>query len=353
MRIVARAPVRIDPAGGGTDAPPYAIEYGGCVVNFSVARYSYAQLQWLPRGAGAHICSLDLKQTASAGDPLSFEPDGRLDFLKGFVRRLLHGPRDFLLVTESDIPVRTGLGGSGAMGVAVATACLKATGRVMDQSDLALLANEIERGDLGLAGGSQDSFGAAVGSAKMIVYHKGGGVTCRRLELPRGTIERLERDLFLIYTGGIHLSATIHEDIKRSYALKNSPTIAAMDRLKAAALKMVDALESGDVNGFADALNESRKNHYALHSSCDSDVLRRFFSHLDPFILGGKTCGAGGGGFIVVLAKPACRQACIDAAKTLGGDVWPFKMDQHGAMAWEEPEWTAEEVRKIRSLSHA
>jgi len=42
MKIVARAPVRIDPAGGGTDAPPYSTEYGGCVVNFSVARYSYA-----------------------------------------------------------------------------------------------------------------------------------------------------------------------------------------------------------------------------------------------------------------------------------------------------------------------
>ena len=47
MKIAARAPVRIDPAGGGTDAPPYSTEYGGCVVNMSVARYSYAQLQWL------------------------------------------------------------------------------------------------------------------------------------------------------------------------------------------------------------------------------------------------------------------------------------------------------------------
>ena len=42
MKIVARAPLRIDPAGGGTDAPPYSIEYGGCVVNFSIARY------WVP-----------------------------------------------------------------------------------------------------------------------------------------------------------------------------------------------------------------------------------------------------------------------------------------------------------------
>ena len=59
MKIVTRAPARIDPAGAGTDAPPYSVEYGGCVVNFAVVRHSYAQFQWLPPGAGVHLCSLE------------------------------------------------------------------------------------------------------------------------------------------------------------------------------------------------------------------------------------------------------------------------------------------------------
>src|SRR5439155_10219228 len=128
----------------------------------------------------------------------------------------------------SDVPVRTGLGGSGAMGVAITLACLTATGAAVgatgaavDQTKLALLANEIERRDLGLAGGNQDSFGAAVGGTKKIVLHKGGGATCHRLKLRPDVVGRLERDMLLIYTGGIHLSATIHEDIKRSYAMEN------------------------------------------------------------------------------------------------------------------------------------
>jgi D-glycero-alpha-D-manno-heptose-7-phosphate kinase len=246
MKIVARAPVRIDPAGGGTDAPPYSIEYGGCVVNFSVARYSYAQLQWLEPGSGAHVYSLDLNQGAWAPTAAELRPGGKHAFIQGFTKRLLTGKDDFLLVTQSDVPVRTGLGGSGAMGVAITTACLRATGRqVADQAEVALLANEIERGDLGFAGGSQDSFGAAVGGAKKIVLHRGGGVTCSRLNLLPGVVERLERDMLLIYTGGIHLSGTIHEDIKRSYAMENSPTIAAMDALKAAANDMANALEEG------------------------------------------------------------------------------------------------------------
>src|SRR4029078_12243894 len=168
MKTSARAPARIDPAGGGTDAPPYSIEYGGCVVNFAVARYSCAQLQWLPPGAGAHLYSQDLKHGAWARNVSELARDGRLDFVKGFARRLLPGRDDFLLITQSDVPVRTGLGGSGAMGVAITAACLRATGKTMSQPDMALLANEIERGDMGLAGGNPDSSGAAGGGAKRI-----------------------------------------------------------------------------------------------------------------------------------------------------------------------------------------
>jgi D-glycero-alpha-D-manno-heptose-7-phosphate kinase len=353
MKIVARAPVRVDPAGGGTDAPPYSVEYGGCVVNFAVARYSYAQLQWLPRGAGAHVYSQDLKQGAWAPTVAALNPAGKLAFIGGFIRRLLKERDDFLLVTQSDVPVRTGWGGSGAMGVAITTMCLKALGRRTAQAEIAPLANEIERGDLGFAGGSQDSFGAAIGGAKKLIMHKGGGVTCARLNVPRGVIERLERDMLLIYTGEIHLSGTIHEDIKRSYAMEDSPTIAAMDALKAAAIRMADALEAGDVDAFVAALNASRRNHYALHSSCDSDTLRTFFAKLDPYIVGGKACGAGGGGFITVVTKPGYKQACVEAAEALRGQVWPFKMDHDGAIAWEEPDWTPAQVRELQALARA
>ena len=351
MKTVARAPVRIDPAGGGTDAPPYSVEYGGCVVNFAVARYSYAQLQWLEPGAGAHFCSLDLKQGTWAPSAAALQANGRLDFVKGFARRLLRGRDDFLLVTQSDVPVRTGLGGSGAMGVAITAALLRATGHSAGQVEVAALANEIERHDMGLAGGVQDSYGAALGGAKRIECHKGGGVTCRPLTLRPDVVRRLERDMLLIYTGGIHLSETIHQDIKRSYALPNSPTVAAMDRLKAAARAMAEALEAGNVRAFADALNESRRNHYALHDSCDSETLRAFFGKLDPHILGGKTCGAGGGGFIAVLTKPGHKNACAEAAESLGGTVWPFTLDREGAVAWEEAEWSAEEVTDLRHLA--
>ena len=97
---------------------------------------------------------------------------------------------------------------------------------------------------------------------------------CRRLTVPNDIWRELEAQTLLVHTGGVHLSGSIHADIKKSYALPDSPVIRSFDNLKAAALDMAAALEAGDMAGYIDALNRSRTNHYAMHESCNSDVLR-------------------------------------------------------------------------------
>lgn len=351
MRIVSRAPLRIDPAGGGTDAPPYSEEYGGAVVNFAIALYSYANFQWLPEGSGVTIYSRDLKQGIHAASSDELQIDGHLDFLKAFPRRFLKGRSDFLLVTESDIPIRTGLGGSGSLGVAITKAITRAMGEEHSQFELAILANEVERKDLGYAGGNQDSIGAAIGGAKKIDYKKGGGCACNPIQLSARMRGQIERDMLLIYTGGVHLSGKIHSDIKAAYDRKDASMMSAMDTLKDAAHRMAQALATDDLTGFIQALNDSRKNHYALHYSCDSDVLRKYFSELDPYILGGKTAGAGGGGYIFVYTKPGCKQRCIEVADSLGGKAKPCFLDKEGVVAWEEESFAPSEIEEIIAMA--
>lgn len=347
MKHVARAPARIDPAGGGTDAPPYCVDYGGAVVNFSVARYAYARFESLPANSGVVIYSHDQKQGLRVATVNELEFDGRLDFLKAFVKRLLRGDRDFLLVTQSDITERTGLGGSGAMGVALVGALAQARGLKLTRSETALLANEIERKDLRHSGGSQDSFGAAFGGAKLITYHQGGGCDCEPINVSETTLAQIERDTLLICTGDIHLSGTIHTDIERTYAQENSPTVQAMHNLKGAALRMAEGLRRDDLACYLDCLNLARVNHYALHASCDSATLRRYFDALAPHIRGGKTCGAGGGGFIMVHTRSDHRQQAIQIAKSLGGQVWHLNLDREGLKTWIEPRATDEELRSV------
>lgn len=343
VKIIARAPARVDPAGGGTDAPPYCVDYGGAVVNFSIARYSQVTFEWQPKERGVQIFSRDLKKQIQASSSAALESDGQLDFLKAFVKRLIPPDRGCRIVTESEIPERTGLGGSGAMGVAMVGAIHHALGVKMTKHDIAILANEIERKDLGHSGGSQDSFAAAFGGVKLITYHKGGGTVCEKLAVLPETLAQLERDSLLIYTGKVHLSGTIHADIKKSYHQENSPTVKAMHGLAGAAQRMASALSAADLDTYVQCLNSSRQNHYALHPSCDSDTLRQFFAALAPHIDAGKTCGAGGGGFIFVHMKPDCRNECIAAAEELGGKVWDFAFDQNG-LTTQESEPTTEHI---------
>lgn len=345
---MARAPARVDPAGGGTDAPPYCVDYGGAVLNFSVARHSYVSFERLPKGSGVLLFSHDQKRGVHAGSVNDLKSDGHVNLLKAVARRLLANEEAFLLVTQSDIPQGTGLGGSGTMGVAMVGAISRALGKEMTKGEIALLANDIERTDVGNIGGSQDSYGAAMGGIKLITYEKGGGSSCQPVKISAGTKCRLERDSLLVYTGDVHLSGSIHADIKASYGQKDSPTVRAMDNLKTAALSMARALEAGDINAYVEQLNCSRLNHYALHPSCDSDTLRNFFKVLSPYIHGGKACGAGGGGFIMVHMKPDCRKEAIRAAESLGGMVWTCQLDDAGLITWEEPLSSAEQIEAIR-----
>ena len=56
-RVEARAPVRIDLAGGWTDVPPYTHEVGGEVVNVAINIHAHASLEIDDDGP---ICELPL-----------------------------------------------------------------------------------------------------------------------------------------------------------------------------------------------------------------------------------------------------------------------------------------------------
>ena len=122
MRGCARAPVRVDPAGGGTDAPPYCIEYGGAVVNFAVQRHAFAYAQGLEPGKGIILYAMDLQEGVVSQSVSGLGLVSRLEFIKAFITRLIPEGDSLLLVTETDVPAGSGLGGSGALGVAIVAA---------------------------------------------------------------------------------------------------------------------------------------------------------------------------------------------------------------------------------------
>lgn len=332
-RFVARAPVRVDLAGGGTDAPPFCVEHGGLVLNVGIARYVYARVETHPGSPAISLVSEDFDTQVAAPSLERLELDGRLDLLAGVARRMAPS-WGFRLSVCSDVMPGTGLGSSGAVCVACVRAFDAATGVSRSVADTAELANAVERNDLGMAGGSQDSYGAAFGGVNAIRYHRGGGTENTSLDLAPATLHELQRRCLLVYTGEVHLSGSIHTDIRRSYALPNSPTVDAMKNLAKIAEQGAQALTEGDVERFGELLSANWHHHKRLHQSCTSARLEEFYAAAAPHVVGGKTCGAGGGGWVLFLARDGHRHALERACRELGGTTIPLVLDTEGALSW-------------------
>jgi len=317
---IARAPVRVDVAGGGSDCEPFILNYDGAVVNFGITSYAYAHLQVHPDDRRIHIISDDFDQVVQVDDLAKLEINGTLDLLKGMVLRL--APEfGFTLRVRCDVKPGTGLGSSGAVGVACVAAIDRAMGVTRSQLETAILANDIERKDLGKTGGNQDALGAGLGGINHIVYHQGNGFEVRRPKISEDTIAELERRCVLIYTDEVHLSENIHEDIKTSYALPNSPTVEAMKNLTSVANELAKALEKGELEAVGRLFSENWRHHQLLHPSCTNEVLSRYYDALESHTLGGKTCGAGGGGTVIFLAKEGHQQEIITISHQMGGEI--------------------------------
>jgi len=332
--FIARAPVRVDVA-GGSDAPPFSVEYGGGVLNFAITQFVHATLEVDPSNPQLTIRSEDFSKTIEAENLDALEFNGELDFIKGIAKRMTPN-WGFQLSVESDVPPGSGLGSSGAVGVACVKAFDLALGNNRSQEDTADLGNSIERDDLGFAGGCQDSYGAALGGIKFVHCHQGGGVSIERVHTPDGADYELERRAVLVYTGEVHLSGSIHSDIKRGYELPNSPTVDAMKNLKRVAFGAKEALEKGDIDKFGQWLSESWVHHKRLHDSCNSEVLEKYFAAAEGLVPGGRVCGAGGGGCAFFIAKEGRRRKLEQAFAELGGKLIPFRIDPTGVVGWKK-----------------
>ena len=331
--FLARAPVRVDPAGGGSDTPPFCLEHHGAVVNFAVAQYVHARLEPQADSKRVTFLSEDFDACVECEALEQVHLDGPLDLLKGVAMRM--APTwGFTLTVHSQVPAGSGLGASGAVGVACVGAFLEAVGRRHSPMEIAALASDIERSDLGIAGGSQDSYGAALGGVNLLSYSPGGGISHRSLNLPDAVLLELERRCVLIDTGEAHLSGSIHDDILAGYRAPDSPVVDAMQNMARIAGEVAQALESGNLELFGEKLSENWHHYQRLHPSCNTDTLRSFYAAAQPHVVGGKTCGAAGGGAVLFLAKEGERGALERACAELGGRSIPFAVSRSGLACW-------------------
>ncbi|MCR5326993.1 MAG: dehydrogenase [Bacteroidales bacterium] len=339
MIIRSKAPLRLGLAGGGSDVSPYSDMYGGLVLNVTINLYAYCTIEETRDGL-ITINSYDASCNRSFPLGPELPVDGEADLIKGVYNRVVRDfgitPRPFRITTYNDAPAGSGLGTSSTMVVCILKAFVEWYSLPMGDYEIARLAYEIERKDLGLSGGKQDQYAAAFGGFNFIEFLPDDSVIVNPLKVKRWISDELEASLLLYYTGKSRSSARIIDEERKNTSSGNQETIEAMHRIKQSAIDMKAALLKGDMHEFAALMESSWEHKKKLAKGITNDSIQQAMEvAIAAGAKAGKVSGAGGGGFIIFFVEPALKKQVEDALGTLDGYILPFLFTDGGAHGWK------------------
>lgn len=291
----ARAPTRIDLAGGGLDLHPLDLMLDGpLTVNFAITLHARIRL--------------------SAGDPPADLPE-----LLAYPLRHLGIRRH--VEASSQAPAGSGLGGSSALLLALLGALnVDPPDQVRSTLQLCELAARLETRVLGVPAGRQDYYAAALGGLNALWFGP-GETRVEALETPLD----LEGRLVLAYSGQTHSSAQANWRLLRAYVEDRGDTRERVRQLQANTLALRTALLAGDEDGFATSLANDGRLRQPWAGAATLTRLGRLAERAGA--LAWKPCGAGRGGCLVAWAAPG-RTADVRAA--LGPAVLDWSADRRG-----------------------
>ena len=327
--VWSRSPVRIDIAGGWTDTPPYCLLEGGSVVNVAIELNGQQPLQAylkpcpaphiilrsIDLGASETVTTFDeLRQYNRVGSPFSI-PKAALA-LAGFLPEYCEERHASLqaqledfgcgleLTLLSAVPAGSGLGTSSILAATVLAA-------VSDFCSLAWDKNELGRRTLALeqllttGGGWQDQFGGLLGGVKLLQTQPGFVQDPQARWLPTDLYTAPEyRSCHLLYYTGITRTAKqILAEIVRRMFLNSHDQLVLLRQMGRQAQEMYEAIQRQDFNLMGRLVRITWQQNQQLDSGTNPEGVRRLTDLVDDLCLGYKLPGAGGGGYLYMVAK--------------------------------------------------
>jgi D-glycero-alpha-D-manno-heptose-7-phosphate kinase len=340
--IRSRAPLRLGLAGGGTDLSPYCDEFGGAVLNLTIDRYAMASLE--PRTDGQvvfHASDLRLSDKSPVASRLDADQGLRLH--RGVYNRMIRGfnggaPYPMTLTTHVDSPMGSGLGSSSALVVAMVEAMREALGAPLGQYEVARLAFEIERRDLGLQGGRQDQYAATFGGCNFMEFGADDHVVVNPLHVSKAILCELESSIVLFSSEVSRNSSQIIDQQIRAVKT-GGDALDATHQLKAEAIAMKEAILFGRIKEMAAVLQRGWAAKKATSDAVSNAHLDSVYDlALRSGAMAGKVSGAGGGGFLLFVVDPLRRGEFISqmSAQT-AGYCTSARFTTEGAFSWRAP----------------
>jgi len=335
--VWGRSPVRIDIAGGWTDTPPFCLMEGGNVINLAIelngqpplqtyirpCREKHIVLRSIDLGASEEITTFEqLADFNHVGSPFSipkaalvlagFQPGFSESRYASLEQQLDDFGCGFEITLLSAIPAGSGLGTSSVLASTVLGAVNDFCGLGWDKNEICKRTLVLEQ-LLTTGGGWQDQFGGVLQGVKLLQTTKGFDQT--------PVVKWLPNDLFvqpeykschlLYYTGITRTAKKILSEIVRRMFLNSSEQIQLLREMKQHTLDMYESIQRNNFRETGLLMRKTWIQNQALDQGTNPAEVKRLTDLIDDYCLGYKLPGAGGGGYLYMIAKDPEAAACI------------------------------------------
>jgi len=318
--IICRAPYRVSFLGGSTDYPVWYREHGGAVLSTTIDKYAWTTVRHLPPFfEHKHRIVYRLQEHVQDVDEIRHPS----------VRECLK----FLAITDGleihhdgDVPARSGLGTSSSFTVGLLHALHELKGEMVPKMQLAREAIHIEQDLVGERVGSQDQTAAAFGGLNRINFGPGDDIRVDPLVVSKERREELQAHLMLLYSGFSRTASQVVEE-QLNRVEQNGETLERMREMVDEGISILTG--NGDIAEFGKLLRESWTLKRSLSSKVGPlhiDLMME--AALQLGVVGGKVCGAGAGGFLLLFADPSLHPRIIKELDLLHV---PFRFETEGS----------------------
>ncbi len=320
--IITSTPLRISFFGGGTDYPSWYRQYGGSVLATTIDKSCYITCRHLPPFFEYHSrISYSRIENVNRNDAIE-HPSVRacLQFV---------GINEGIEIHHvADLPARAGLGTSSAFTVGLLLGLYALKDRMRDKHSLAKDAIHVEQELIHEVVGAQDQVSAAYGGFNRINFMPDGSIEVQRVLAGSGRLAELEGNLALFFTG---FSRTASEIAREQVAVMAQRTreLKMMQELVDEGEAIITSA-SRSMDDFGKLLNESWQVKRSLSSKITNPAIDEIYNAgIGAGALGGKLCGAGGGGFMLFYVPRGRGEAVKARLKNLLSV--PFSFSNRGS----------------------
>ena len=301
--------MRMSFVGGGSDLPAYYRRFGGAVVSTAINKFVYITVneKFDHRTRVSYSKTEEANSVAQIKHPLVREAMKMLD-IKGGLE----------ITSIADIPSKgSGLGSSSSFTVGLLHALHAYSGRYASAEQLATEACQIEIERCGEPIGKQDQFAAAFGGFNFIEFNPDESVFVEPILCQRATLQRLQENILVFYTGITRSASGILKDQQAGVASEQEKQ-KMLGRMVELARELKASLQKNDLDAFGEIIHTNWELKKGLASAISTSVIDDWYNKARKHgAIGGKLLGAGTGGFLMFYAPRERHEAIVRALSNL------------------------------------